>query len=138
MKVGITEEVGLEGFGRASDPEWYQADVYDRTRVVTIDDARKSAKDIALKVMWLGAEQPEKIRALLDIDRASVYRLNMSQIPFMSIRELVALNDSILVCYDGSVASHVANVLKTEYGVSTYVLRGGIRDVAIGYLRMRA
>ncbi len=105
----------------------------DEVRMVNLDEARRIVEDRGLKVIWLGVENVHRIGMLLDVSESRVEKLEMTHMPSMDAESLQALKDSVLVCYDDSVASHMARFLKKEYGVDTYVLEGGIKEVAVAY-----
>lgn len=99
----------------------------DTDAEITLGDAKEKIANGSY-LMWLGIESSDYISYLLGIDRNSIIRVNPLDIPNMSMEGMKDFEGKVFLCYTGSVSSQMVRVLRAEYKVHAFYVRGGLNE----------
>ncbi len=106
-------------------------------RAISLEDAVSMVSSSKSKFAWIGVEPTEYVSAILGVGNESVVRITTAQITEGSKDQLSMLERCVFVSYGDETSLHLASFLKAKHGIDTYVLQGGIREVAHRYLAKR-
>ncbi len=94
----------------------------------TVATLLKGAKT---RLIWLGAETPDYVGYLLNVDPQYVQRVSPIDIASMSVEGLKAFEGCVFVCYSGDLSTEMSYMLRNEYDVKTMVLKGGLSGAIV-------
>ncbi|HUB92779.1 MAG TPA: hypothetical protein VL945_02360 [Candidatus Saccharimonadales bacterium] len=83
--------------------------------------------------VWLGVEPLGYVSTILGVDKSKVIKTDTSEITSAGPEALQKFRNCIFVGYDGIMSDRVSSYLKRNHGIDSYVLEGGITNVAHEY-----
>ena len=89
------------------------------------------------KFVWLGAESAESVSYILGVGKEKIIKLDPDKAVELKAGEIKALGKNVLVCYNGNLARFVGSVLRKEYGIDSFSLKGGIIGVVKQHMEIR-
>ncbi len=135
----ITEVV--ENMALAGSREEVFGKVEGSSRQTTVYQEKRSASELTLKeafdkvekgakFIWLGLEPVQEVVNLLGVDKEKVIKVSLGEMTDLKREKVAAWKGCILISYEESEALHLAKILKRDYGVDVFVMRGGIEALS--------
>ena len=104
---------------------------------VTFPTAKSMVEAGKFKFVWLGAESAESVSYILGVGKEKIIKLDPDKAVELREDEVKALEKNVLVCYNGNLAGFVGSVLRKEYGIDSFSLKGGIISVVKQHMEIR-
>ncbi len=98
----------------------------EKTPEIDLAFAKSLIAEDKTSIIWLGVEPTDYVSYLLGIDVKKITRVNPIDITNMSPEGLKDFQGKVLSCYSGNVSAQIAKLLKDEYNVKTFILKGGL------------
>lgn len=122
----------LQEYGKAESVNGEKVpEITSQTNInyISMEKARRLVKQKPTKFVWLGVEPLEYVSEGLCIGKEELIKINMDEMETYCKANPKMFKECIFVCYDGSLALHVSKYLMENYGINSYVLKGGIDEV---------
>ncbi|MDE1851741.1 MAG: hypothetical protein KGH69_03585 [Candidatus Micrarchaeota archaeon] len=109
----------------------YKEDIKkEKIEEVTIDEARELVKTGTTKFVWLGRNRlSHHVTALLGAEKGKLIHVNPGNVNALGRTYIMALKDCVLVDHYGTISATFARFLKRTYGINSFVLKNGLKDV---------
>lgn len=77
-------------------------------------------------LVWLGVEPPDYVAYMLGIDPLKIVRVNPADVFSMSAEGLKEMVGDIFACYNGHISTEIVGILRKEYNIEAFALKGGL------------
>ncbi len=101
------------------------------TREVTLEEARRIVYEDGSRYVWLGRGSRREVARVLGVDERHIVTVDPGTASTLWATELEEVKGGILVDNYGALSPIMSRYLKKTYGINTFVLKGGTREIEI-------
>lgn len=119
--------------------EYKQGAMKEKVEEVTLDEANELVKTGSSKFVWLGRNRlSQHVADMLGVEPGKILHVNPGNVGSLGKSYIKGLKDAVLVDHYGTVSATFSRFLKRTYGIDTFVLKEGLRNIRVHYEQLPA